>query len=249
MARLSVSTRIYIGLVLVLALLAGVSIYLPTLEGLMPPAEELPAPKPVLALANAGIVLVAYGLLGGFGLKLSRKIGLPEIWDAGVSNRQRFLTPALIGSGLGVFLIISDIIFASYNGIGRLVHPPFPTSILASLSAGIGEELLFRLFFIPFWVWLISHLILKGRGEKKVFWTVSVVSALAFALGHIPALMLLFGFKSVSHIPPALMLEIILLNGVVALFCAYYFKKYGYLAAAGIHFWTDVVWHVVWGLF
>ncbi|GAH57810.1 unnamed protein product, partial [marine sediment metagenome] len=40
----------------------------------------------------------------------------------------------------------------------------------------------------------------------------------------------------------------ILLNGVVSLFAAYYFRKYGFLAAVGIHFWTDVVWHVVWGV-
>ncbi len=248
MSKLSISTRIYIGLVLTLTVLAGVSIYLPTFEGLVPSAE-LPAPKPVLALANAGIIGVVYGLLGWLGLKLTRKLGFTDIWDDGISNQQRFFTPALVGSGLGVILIVSDIIFSKFNGIGRLIHPPFPTSIVASLSAGIGEELLFRLFFIPFWVWLISRLILKGKGEDKVFWVVSIVSALAFALGHLPALMLLFGFKTVSEISLALMLEIILLNGAVSLFCAYYFRKYGFLAPVGIHFWTDVIWHVIWGLF
>jgi hypothetical protein len=24
--------------------------------------------------------------------------------------------------------------------------------------------------------------------------------------------------------------------------------KYGFLAAVGIHFWTDVIWHVIWGM-
>ncbi len=28
----------------------------------------------------------------------------------------------------------------------------------------------------------------------------------------------------------------------------YYFRKYGFLAAAGIHFWTDISWHVVYGM-
>ncbi len=59
--------------------------------------------------------------------------------------------------------------------------------------------------------------------------------------------MLLFGLKTVSKIPLALMSEIIILNGVLSLFAAYYFRKYGFLAAVGIHFWTDMVWHVVWG--
>ena len=27
-----------------------------------------------------------------------------------------------------------------------------------------------------------------------------------------------------------------------------YFRKYGFLAPVGIHFWADIVWHVLWGL-
>ena len=30
---------------------------------------------------------------------------------------------------------------------------------------------------------------------------------------------------------------------------AYAFKKYGFLAPIGVHVWTDIVWHVLWGLF
>jgi hypothetical protein len=60
--------------------------------------------------------------------------------------------------------------------------------------------------------------------------------------------MALFGWKTIGEIPPALMSEIILLNGVVSIFAAYYFRKFGFLAPVGIHFWTDVVWHVVWGV-
>jgi hypothetical protein len=147
-----------------------------------------------------------------------------------------------------VFLIISDLIFSRYNGIGRFQHPAFPGSLLASLSAGIGEEILFRLFFIPFWVWLISSIILKGKWQNLVFWLISSVSAIAFGLGHLPALMFLYGFPTFGDVPPTLLFEIILLNGVISMFAAYFMRKHGFLAAAGIHFWTDVVWHVLWGL-
>jgi len=44
------------------------------------------------------------------------------------------------------------------------------------------------------------------------------------------------------------MFEIFLLNGVLSLFAAHYFRQYGFLAAVGIHFWTDIIWHVIWGL-
>ena len=212
------------------------------------PSQELPASKPVLALVNAGIMLILYGGLGFLGLKLSAKIGFADLWDARISNRQRFLIPALIGVGIGVFFIPADIILSQFHTFGPLPHPQFPVSLLASATAGIGEEVIFRLFFVSFWVWLISYVILKKRWQNQVFWIVAVLSALTFAFGHIPAMMILYGLNAVNEIPPALMAEIILLNGMVSLFAAYYFRKFGFLAAVGIHFWTDVVWHVIWGL-
>jgi len=246
MKKLSLSIKIYIGLVITLAILAAISVFLPTFEGLLP-AQELPASKPVLALANVGIILVLYGGLGFLGLKLSQKLGFANLWDSRISNRQRFLIPGLIGVGIGAFLIVADAIFSQFYTLGALPHPPFPTSLVASLAAGIGEELIFRLFFISFWVWLISYLILKKRWQNQIFWVVAIFSALVFALGHIPSLMIVFDLKAVSEIPPALMSEIILLNGVVSLVAAYYFRKFGFLAPVGIHFWTDVIWHVIWG--
>jgi len=249
MEKLSTSIKIYVGLVIILAILAAINVFLPqgsflpTLEG-----QELPAPKPVLALVNAGIMLVLYGGLGFLGLKLSQKLGFANIWDPMVSNRQRFLIPALIGIGLGVFLVLADAILSQFHALGPLPHPPFPTSLVASAVAGIGEELIFRLFFIPFWVWLVSHVILKKKWQNQVFWIVAILSALVFAFGHMPSVMALLGWKTIGEIPPALMSEIILLNGIVSIFAAYYFRKFGFLAPVGIHFWTDVVWHVIWGV-
>jgi membrane protease YdiL (CAAX protease family) len=246
--RLSPSLKIYLYLVLVLAVSNVIQLFLPSFQGLLP-STSLPAPLPVIALVNAAIAIVVYGGLGFAGLKLSARMGFTGISSPEVNNRQRLLIPGIIGLALGVVLILADLLFSRFNGIGRLLHPSFPASIFASLSAGIGEEILFRLFFIPFWVWIISSLILRGRGRNPVFWVITIVSALVFALGHLPALMLLFNFTSVSQISPALILQIVLLNGVISIFAAYYMRKYGFLAAVSIHFWTDVVWHVVWGLF
>lgn len=230
------------------AALAAASVFLPAFP-VMVPGEALPAPKPVLALANAAIMLIAYGGLGLIGLKLAQKIGFADIWDEKVTNKQRFLTPAVIGAAAGVFIIIGDIIFKNFNGVGPIPHPQFPSSIIASMTAGIGEELLFRLFFISLWVWLISSVILKGKWQNIIFWCVTAISALAFAMGHLPSAMFLFDFKTIADVPAVLIAEIILLNGVISFLTAYYFRKYGFLAAVGIHFWADVVWHVIWELF
>jgi hypothetical protein len=227
--RLTLSLKIYLGLVALLAILTAISIFLPAYQSVMPAQQELPAPKWVLALVNAAMAVFLYGGLGYLGYFLSQKLGFADVWSPDVTNRQRFLHPALIGVGLGIFFIVADAFLSRFHTLGALPHPAFPLSLLASATAGIGEEILFRLFFVSFWTWL-------------------VLSALAFAIGHLPSAMILYEFSSINDIPAALLVEIILLNGVLSVFAAGYLRKYGFLAAVGIHFWTDVVWHVVWGV-
>lgn len=241
------SVRTFVILIVVYALLAAASLFLPQGTATVPAAQS-PFSLPVLALANGLLVLLVYGGLGLLGLLLARKLGLPEIWDAGVSNRQRFLLPGLVGAGTGILIIAGDLIFAPINGVGRLPHPPFPTSVVASLAAGIGEETIFRLFFISFWTWLIAKIILRGRLLNVVYGVVSIFSAVAFAMSHIPSLMYLQGWTTMNQVPPMLILELLLLNGSISIFAAYYFRKSGFLAPVGVHLWADVVWHVLWGL-
>ncbi len=57
--------------------------------------------------------------------------------------------------------------------------------------------------------------------------------------------MFLYGLNSVDEIPLILLAEIVLLNGTHWLSAAHYFRKYGFLACVGIHFLTDVLWHVI----
>lgn len=58
------------------------------------PDQEFPIPNPIIALVNAGTILVLYGGLGFIGLKLSQKLEIADIWDDRVSTKQRFLLPA-----------------------------------------------------------------------------------------------------------------------------------------------------------
>ena len=244
----ALSLRILIVMIIVYALLGGIGVFLPqNVAGTTLPAAELPASPLVTALAAGGIYLVLYGALGLVGFFLARKLGLPEIWDAAVTNRQRFLIPALVGAAVGIAIIIGDLIFAPINGLGHFPHPPFPTSIVASITAGIGEEIMFRLFFITLWTWVVSKIILRGRWQNPVYWVVSIFSAVTFGLGHLPSIMYLEGWTSMSQVSPVLIVELILLNGILSIAAAYYFKKYGFLAPVGIHLWADIVWHAIWG--
>lgn len=50
-----------------------------------------------------------------------------------------------------------------------------------------------------------------------------------------------------EHHSEILLVLIIVGNSLIGLPAAWLFRKYGFLAAVGMHFWTDIVWHVLRG--
>ena len=212
------------------------------------PMPEMPASNAVMGLASAGIYLVLYGLLGLAGYWFARKLGLPGFFSEDGNWQRWFLIPLLLGLGCGVVLTVGDVLFAPINGFGRFLHPPFPVSILASITAGIGEEILFRGFVFGLWGLILNWLLKRFNGRRTALWIANIIAALAFGAGHLPALFFLTGASSPAGLNPVLLAEIFLLNGIIGLVAGERYMKDGLVAAAGVHFWTDVVFHVVWGL-
>jgi membrane protease YdiL (CAAX protease family) len=210
---------------------------------------DMGVPNAVLGLANAGIVLVAYGLLGLAGYWFARKLNLPGIFSEDGNWQRWFGIPLLLGLVCGVLVVIGDLLFAPINGFGRLVHPPFPISILASLSAGIGEEIMFRGFVFGLWGLLLNWLLKRFNGRIIALWIANVIAALAFGAGHLGTMMFLVGASSPAELSPVLLAEMFILNGVIGVIAGQRYMKDGLVAAAGVHFWTDVVFHVLYGLF
>lgn len=211
------------------------------------PMPDMGVPNSVLGLANAGIVLVLYGLLGFAGYWLARKLGLPGIFSEDGDWHRWFLIPLEIGLLGGVGVILIDILFAPINGFGPMLHPQFPVSILASLSAGIGEEIAFRGFIFGLWGLLLNWVFKRFNGRNAALWTANVIAALAFAASHFGTVLVLTGATSLNELNPVLVLEIFLLNGIIGIVAGWRYMKDGLVAAAGVHFWTDVVFHVIWG--
>jgi hypothetical protein len=246
MNRLLASTKLLFVLVILLAFFSALSVFFPLNFIAQMPEQSLPASKSIMSLVSFFIVLIIYGGLGFIGLKLSSRIDFPEIWDTKITIKNKIIFPSVIGIIIGIIFIIVDIIYTKLFSLKQL-HPEFPFSIIASFTAGIGEEIIFRLFIISFWVWLISKKIFKSKHQVIIFWIVTIFSAISFSIGHIPSVMVLSGYKTFNEIPIELMLEIILLNGLLAVFCAYSFKKYGIISSMVLHIWTDIVWHIIWG--
>jgi membrane protease YdiL (CAAX protease family) len=211
------------------------------------PMPEMPASNAVMGLASAGIYIVLYGLLGWAGFWFARKLELPGIFSEDGNWRRWFLIPLLLGLACGVLLTVGDLLFAPINGFGRFVHPPFPLSILASVTAGIGEEILFRGFVFGLWGFILNWLLKRFHGRTAALWIVNIIAALAFGAGHLPALFFLTGASSPADLNPVFLAEVFLLNGVIGLVAGERYMKDGLIAAAGVHFWTDIVFHVLWG--
>lgn len=201
-----------------------------------------------LGLANAGTVLVVYGILGLLGYWFAKKLELPGIYRENAGWQQWGLIPLILGAVCGLLLIGGDTLFAQINGFGHFPHPSFPLSIIASLSAGIGEEIVFRSFIMGLWGLIFSWIFRQQKFHKGLLWVSNIIAALAFSAGHLGTLMLLTGSTTLAEINPVLLLEIFILNGLAGIVAGQQYIKNGLVSAAGVHFWTDVVWHVLWGL-
>src|SRR3970040_1391438 len=159
-------------------------------------------PDSVLGLANAGIVLVLYGLLGLAGFWFARKLGLPGIFSEDGNWQRWFLIPLALGLVCGGLLVIGDIVFAPINGVGPMVHPGFPVSILASISAGIGEEIAFRGFMFGLWGVILNWLFNRLNGRSAPLWMANVIAALAFGASHFGTVLVLTGASSLAELSP-----------------------------------------------
>jgi Type II CAAX prenyl endopeptidase Rce1-like len=213
------------------------------------PMPDMGVSPAALGLENAGIVLVGYGLLGLAGYWLALKVGLPGIFSEDGNWKRWFLIPLGLGAACAVLLILGDSLFAPINGFGRFPHPAFPLSIIASFSAGIGEEILFRGLVFGLWALLLKWALRRFKGRTVALWIANCIAALAFGAGHLGTVFVLTGAKSLAGLSPILLAEVFLLNGIVGLVAGQRYMKDGLVAAFGVHFWSDMVWHVLWGLF
>jgi hypothetical protein len=227
MKNLSTSTRIYIGLV---AFLVAVKIIFLLFPATFPRADQEDA--------FSWMIIAVIALMGFIGLILSRRTGFPDIWDARISNRQRFLIPILIGLAYGVITVIKDLPGPSP------VHLKLPLSIPFYAYGAVFLEIMLRLFAIPVLVWLISNVILRGRWQTKVFWFAVIVAALYEPLPHIK--------EQLSNAPAIAVPSIIVEWATETLFLAnvvsgWLFRKYGFLAPLTMRLSFYLVWHIIYG--
>ena len=243
---------VFLALLLVYALLAAASAVWTALDPSIAATaggQTGPSVPPwVLGLANAGLVLVGYGLLGLASLWFARRLDLPGMFREAAGWRAWVVAPMGLGALCGMVLVLLDRLFVAPGVWDGFAHPPFPYSLLASAAAGVGEEIAMRGFVLGLWALLLDRLLRRWRGRSVALWTATFVAALTFGASHLPSVMLLLGASDLSQVPTPALAELFLLNGLVGIVAGRQYIRQGLVAAAGVHFWADVVWHVIWPL-
>jgi membrane protease YdiL (CAAX protease family) len=221
---------------------------LPSIFELAPPDQRtLPLPLPLFCVALAIQFLLVYGLFALAGLRLARARDrepaplLSAIWTEKRPNR--FGLPAGLAFGTGILCglalvgAIALIKRVLPQTLPELLHPSsFWGALLASATASVGEEILFRLF-------LLSGLLRVLPVSSKSTMIAVVVSSLLFGAFHAPAAVFIFG--GLHSVPALFWVWMVSLNGLVGVACAVWYLRVGIGGAILVHFGTDLVWHVL----
>ena len=191
-----------------------------------------------------------FALLGLAGVALAEHTGFPAAWDARVSNRQRLIVPAVVGLGIGGLAIVIDLLTGGSEAVARATGQPsfnidFPGSLLAYSAGGILVDVEYRLFTVPFLLWLISGVLLRGRGQVPTFWALAAASTLFEPLLQGVGLFVMGGGVITVGMLAAYMVTALALNFAQVLF----YRRYGLVASVLIRQADYLAWHIAYGNF
>ena len=192
--------------------------------------------------------LAIYAVWGLIGIWCAHRTGFPAAWDVRIPASHRLLLPASVGVGFGLLAILIEEVTRSLHILEAVFGPAnvaFPGSLLVSSAGSIKWELIFLLFPAPLLLWLISGVVLRGRGQTRTFWVLAALSAAVEpAMQGVPLLML-----SNGAIGPAAFAAYALHSYAFNFAAAVFFRRFGLLAPVLVRLGNYLVWHVVYGNF
>ncbi len=194
---------------------------------------------------------VQFALLAYIGLRICKLIGLePTPVLAGKTRLQEHLTISVVsGIAVGVGIVLLNLLLFSvfvFPAVGAGTgNPGAFAGFLASFYGGIGEEVLLRLFFVPFLCLIIIGAMKLLRSAKSweytdnIMWVSVIIAAIVFGLGHLP------GTAAIIPITLPVIIRAVLLNGIGGVVFGWLFFRKGLEFAMISHFSLDIVLHVI----
>jgi hypothetical protein len=189
-------------------------------------------------------VIALFGALGALGVFLASRTGFPSAFDRTVSNRERWLWPALLGLVFGGFAVAAEIgtggieFILQETGLERF-NAPLPGSVLFYTGGAIILEVFYRLLPIPLVLWLVSNLALRGRHRSRIFWVLAVLTS-AIEPVQQTAVALEAGRYAIAGTQAPL-------GFLDNLSQAAWFRRAGFVASLTVRLAMYLVWHIIYG--
>lgn len=210
---------------------------------------EVPTWAVVVGAVVQGLLFTA--IAAGLGLWLGGKVGLgtPELraWLAGDSEAPRRILvtlPLAVGLGLAVGVVVVLLGAASTplmpESLQEVVLPSPWQGLLASVGAGITEEIWLRLGLMTLLIWIGAKLTRRERPAAWVVWVSIVLATLLFGAMHLPQAAALG-----EGLTGALVALVLFGNGILGVVFGWLYWKRGLIAAMVAHFSTDIVLKVI----
>jgi len=234
-----------LGLLGVLSLVPGLDIAVEQIRHRpdAPPVSDA-ALTAILLIQPAVLVLIAVAI----GVLLAEKAGLVSILLRRIRRKAApeaaggWLNALILAGIAGTVAALADLTLrrlspGSFTHIPRLDDVNLSGRITALLYGGVTEELMIRFGLMTLLVWLGMYA-LRGRRPRWLVWTAIALAALAFAAGHLPALM------SLGRPDEVLILRTLALNGLLGLVYGWLYAsrslEHAMLAHMATHavFWT-----------
>jgi len=212
-----------------------------TQTGDKPSLESL---RPQIAAGEAETAIVSW-LMISLGLACGRSVGLdwPPLdgWGKGPDNGRRMRSALKLAVILSVVAVGFDVV------LGRVIQrwgnidldilpPPWWAALLASIGAGISEEIWLRLGIMTFFVWVGAKLTRQKSPGAAVIWIGNLLACLIFGAMHLPQAARLTGHLSSQMVTFALVG-----NGVPGLMFGWLYWRKGLIAAMVCHAMTDII--------
>jgi hypothetical protein len=144
-----------------------------------------PVPIPSQGQLLQPVPVGAILLLGLIGVWLSNRAGLPSAPNVRETVQWRRLLSVAVGSGLifGIALFGLDAATGLTAGAAKAlgaswINVPLPQSLAHYAAAAVLLECLYRIVPITLLGWLIGRLMLRGRADGQVFWTLALLTSL-----------------------------------------------------------------------
>lgn len=251
------------GMILWLASSLSAVAVIPFISALMPgalsdAAEEMQISTISVIIVSLAQSFIVLGVATFAGLWAARKLALgAPLIDAMLNNRPlpynlMKATVRAITISLAVGAVIHVLEITVFRSIAvELAQQSQGIELwkrtLASFYGGCAEEILLRLFLLSMVALVIrtaADTISSTRSglgclTNKVFWAANALTAVFFALLHLPIA------SDLMPLTPLFVTRTILLNGIVGLFAGLFFRKFGIELAILFHFIVDLFLHVL----